>query len=54
MTRGPGKPRIWENWSGVYNGLIKRRVQVESYLESLMAPRPSYARWLLRESQLKP
>jgi len=39
--------------AGVYTGLIKRRVQVESYLEALMAPRPSYARWLLRESQLK-
>jgi NAD(P)H-nitrite reductase large subunit len=40
--------------AGVYTGLIKRRIQVEPHLEALMAPRPSYASWLLRESQLNP
>ncbi len=40
--------------AGVYTGLIKRKFQVESYLETLMGPRPSYASWLLRESRLNP
>jgi NAD(P)H-nitrite reductase large subunit len=40
--------------AGVYTGLIKRKIQVEPHLEALMAPRPSYASWLLRESPLNP
>lgn len=32
--------------AGVYTGLIKRKANVESYAETLMAHRPSYAPWL--------
>jgi nitrite reductase (NADH) large subunit len=40
--------------AGVYTGLIKRKFPVEPHLEALMGPRPSYASWLLRESQVNP
>jgi len=37
--------------AGVYTGLIKRKINVEHHLKTLLAPRPSYAPWLRRESQ---
>ena len=40
--------------AGVYTGLIKRKIQVDPHMEALMAPRPSYANWLLTESKLGP
>jgi nitrite reductase (NADH) large subunit len=36
--------------AGVYTGLIKRKVNVEQFLEALLAPRPSYAFWLRQEA----
>ncbi|MGW8223371.1 MAG: NAD(P)/FAD-dependent oxidoreductase [Syntrophobacteria bacterium] len=37
--------------AGVYTGLIKRKTNVGRHLETLLAPRPSYAPWLRRERE---